>query len=129
MELLRYLLVAVGGGCGSMLRYFIGARAAEHFGPAFPVGTLSINLMACFVIGLVLQFLSLHAEINPEWRFLIATGFIGGFSTFSTFEWEAWSDLASGRYWVGLVYIAVSLVGGLVAVSIGVSAAKTLSRT
>jgi len=120
------LLIALGGGCGSMLRYFIGRVAAERFGPQYPVGTLSINVGACFLIGLVLEFLNGHSGLNPAWRFLIAVGFIGGFSTFSTFTYETWSDLTRGSAWLGLLYAATSLIAGLFAVNAGALAARTL---
>ncbi len=124
--LTRYLLIAIGGGFGSMLRYFIGSVAAEYFGPRFPVGTLSINVTACFLIGLVLELLNRHTGANPAWRFLVAIGFIGGFSTFSTFTYETWSDLSQGYAWLGLIYIAASLLAGLVAVNAGAWAARVL---
>jgi CrcB protein len=121
----RYLLIAIGGGLGSMLRYFLGATAAQRFGVRFPVGTLSVNILACFLIGLSVEYLNRHASLNPAWRYLIPVGFIGGFSTFSTFEWETWSDITSGAFWIGILYVAVSLVAGFIAVGVGVAAART----
>ena len=61
-----------------MLRYFIGVTAAERFGPRFPIGTLSINVSACFMIGFILEYLNHHAGMNPIWRYAFAIGFIGG---------------------------------------------------
>jgi CrcB protein len=109
-----------------MLRYFVGVSVAERFGVRFPLGTLIINVSACFIIGLALEYLGRHAGINPAWRFLIPIGFIGGFSTFSTFEWEAWSSFTSGAFWAGILYVAISLVAGLIAVGAGVAAARSL---
>ena len=120
----RYLFIAIGGGLGSMLRYFIGASAAERFGPRFPIGTLIINICACFLIGLSIEFLNRHAALNPAWRYLIPIGFIGGFSTF---EWEVWSSVTSGAFWIALAYIAVSLVAGFIAVALGAATARTVS--
>jgi CrcB protein len=122
----RYLLVALGGALGSMLRYFIGSTMAERFGIRFPLGTLVVNVIACFLIGLTLEYLHRHVGVNPAWRFLIPIGFIGGFSTFSTFEWETWSSFTSGAFWIGIAYVAASLVAGLIAVGAGVAAAQTL---
>lgn len=120
----RYLLVALGGGLGSMLRYFIGVHAAQRFGLRFPVGTLVINLSACFLIGLILEVLNRHAEINEAWRYLIPIGFVGGYSTFSTFEWETWRDMSGGEFGIGLLYLSVSIVGGLLAVALGAALAR-----
>ena len=116
----RYLLIAIGGALGSIARYQVGAlAAAERFGMRFPVGTLVINISACLLIGFSVEFLNRHANINPAWRYLIPVGFIGAYSTFSTFEWEIWMDFTSGAFWIGLLYTVVSLVAGLVAVAVG----------
>lgn len=122
----RYLLIALGGALGAILRYAIGMGAAQRFGPRFPVGTLTINLSACFLIGLVLEYLNRHAGLSAAWRYLIPIGFIGAYSTFSTFEYEAWADLTRGAYWSGLFYVTASLVGGFIAVGLGVAAARAL---
>ena len=122
----RYLLVALGGALGSMLRFFLGSSVAERFGSRFPLGTLVVNICACFLIGFTLEYLGRHAALSPAWRFLVPVGFIGGFSTYSTFEWEVWSSFTGGALWIGILYIAVSLVVGLAAVGIGVSAARAL---
>ena len=123
----RYLFIAVGGALGSMLRYFIGASVAERFGPRFPTGTLIINVFACFLIGFSIEHLNSHAGINPAWRYLIPIGFIGGFSTFSTFEWEVWSNVTTGAFWVALAYVAVSLIAGFIAVALGAATSRAIS--
>jgi fluoride exporter len=122
----RYLLIALGGALGSMLRYFIGSTMAERFGVRFPFGTLIVNISACFLIGLTLEYLNHHAGLSPAWRFLIPIGFIGGFSTFSTFEWETWASFTSGAFWIAIAYVAASIVAGLIAVGAGVATARTL---
>jgi CrcB protein len=109
-----------------MLRYFVGTTVAERVGGRFPIGTLVINVSACFVIGLTLEYLNHHSGVNPAWRFLIPIGFIGGFSTFSTFEWETWSSFSSGALWVGMAYIAISVIAGLLAVLLGSAVARSL---
>ncbi len=122
----RYILIAIGGGLGSMLRYFIGAQAAQRYSARFPVGTLTVNIIACFLIGLTLEYLDRHTTLSPQWRFLIATGFIGGFSTFSTFEWETWTDISRGAFWIGILYIVVSIVAGFAAVALGAATARSI---
>jgi CrcB protein len=121
------LLVALGGALGAMLRYFVGVVAAERFGQRFPVGTLSINISACFMIGFILEYLNHHTGANPFWRYSFAIGFIGAFSTFSTFEWETWSDFTHGAFWLGILYVAVSLIVGLIAVALGSSTARSIT--
>lgn len=127
MSLRRYLLIAIGGAIGAMFRYFVGVVAAERFGPRFPVGTFSINVSACFMIGFILEYLTRHANVNPAWRYAFAIGFLGAYSTFSSFEWETWSELTSGAYWIGILYVAASLIVGLVAVGLGSATARSLT--
>ena len=127
VSLQRYLYIAIGGALGSMLRYFIGASVAERFGPRFPVGTLIINICACFIIGLSLEYLNRHAGLNPAWRYFLPIGFIGGVSTFSTFEWEVWTNFTNGAFWVALSYVAISIVAGFIAVALGAATARAAS--
>jgi CrcB protein len=124
----HYLLVGIGGALGSMLRFAMGSLLGGRIGVRLPLGgTLVINVSACFMIGLTLEYLNRHNGLSPAWRYLIPIGFIGGFSTFSTFEWEAWSRLTSGAFWLGLGYVVVSIVAGFIAVALGISAARTIS--
>ena len=123
----RYLMIAIGGALGSMLRYFVGALAAERFGMSFPVGTLTINISARFMIGFSIELLNTHVGLSPAWRFLIPVGFIGAFSTFSTFEWEMWTDIRNGLFWIALLYLALSLAGGMIAVALGATIARSVS--
>lgn len=122
----RYLLIALGGAVGAIARYAIGAAAAQRFGTRFSVGTLSINVSACFLIGIVLEYLNRHAGLSDAWRYLIPIGFIGAYSTFSTFEYEAWVDFARGAYWSGILYVSLSLVGGFAGIALGVATARAL---
>lgn len=127
MSLKRYLLIAVGGAFGAILRYLVGRFAAEHFGSRFPIGTFSINISACFLIGFILEYLTRHTNVNPAWRYAFAIGFLGAYSTFSSFEWEAWSELTTGAYWMGLLYVGASLIVGLLAVGLGSATARSLT--
>ena len=111
----KYLAIAFGGALGSMARYWVGATVAGRLGTRFPYGTLIVNLTACVILGFTLSFLGRRADLNPEWRFLLAVGFIGAYSTFSTFEWETFSTLRSGAIFMAVLYGVSSLVLGLVA--------------
>ena len=117
----------MGGAAGALLRYSIGTFASERFGPRFPIGTLSINLSACFLVGLVLEYLNQHAGLNPAWRYGIAVGFLGAYSTFATFEWEIWSNISRGAFWMGMLYLTVSLLAGLLCVALGSTTGRALS--
>jgi CrcB protein len=111
----KYLLIGVGGALGSVLRYWVGAAIGGRMGIRFPYGTLVVNLTACVVLGFTLSYLGRRADLSPAWRFLIPIGFIGAYSTFSTFEWETLSSMRSGAFALAALYAVGSLILGLAA--------------
>lgn len=115
----KYLLIALGGGLGSIARYWVGSTVAGRMGVRFPYGTLVINLTACLIIGFTLTYMGKRADLDPGLRFLIPIGFIGAYSTFSTYEWETLSTLRSGAFALAALYAGGSLVLGLIAVWAG----------
>ena len=112
----KYLLIAIGGALGSIARYWVGSSIASRMGIRFPYGTLIINITACVIIGFSMTYLGRRAELNPAWRFLVPVGFIGAYSTFSTYEWETLSTLRAGAFGIAALYAAGSFVLGLAAV-------------
>lgn len=122
----KYLLIAVGGALGSIARYWVGSTVASRLGTRFPYGTFVINLTACVLIGFTLTVLARRAALNPAWRFLVPIGFIGAYSTFSTYEWETLSLLRGGAFLEASLYALGSLVLGLVATWAGVMIAEAL---
>jgi len=123
----KYLLIAVGGALGSIARYWVGSTIASRTGIRFPYGTLIINITACVIIGFTLTYLGRRADLNPAWRFLIPIGFIGAYSTFSTYEWETLSSLRSGAFLLAGLYAGGSFILGLAAVWGGSRLAEVLS--
>jgi fluoride exporter len=113
LALQKYLLIALGGALGSIARYWVGHAVAARTGLKFPYGTFVVNLTACLIIGFTLTFLAEHTDINPAWRFLIPIGFIGAYSTFSTYEWETLATMRSGAFALASLYAVGSLVLGL----------------
>jgi fluoride exporter len=116
----KYLFIAIGGSLGSLARFWVGSTITSRMGTRFPYGTFVINITACLIIGFCLAFLGKRTELNPAWRFLIPVGFVGAYSTFSTFEWETFSSLQTGSLSVAGLYVILSVVLGLVAVWCGV---------
>jgi CrcB protein len=115
----KYLLIAFGGALGSMARYWVGSTIGSRMGTKFPYGTFVINITACVIIGFSLTFLAKRVEINSAWRFLVPIGFIGAYSTFSTYEWETLSTIRTGAFLMAALYAVSSLILGLAAVWFG----------
>jgi CrcB protein len=113
MPLQKYILIALGGSVGPLARFWVGSTIASRLGMRFPFGTFVINITACVVIGFSLSFLGRHAEPNPAWRFLIPVGFVGAYSTFSTFEWDIFPNLQAGAFLIAALYVVLSLLLGL----------------
>jgi fluoride exporter len=118
--LIRCLLVLAGGGVGSLTRYLAGLGVNEHYDGRFPLATFLINVTGSFVIGLLLVLFDREDLLHPNLRPLLVTGFLGGYTTFSTFEWEV---LALGRSTppMALVYGVSSVLVGLLACWAGAS--------
>ncbi len=123
----RYLFIAVGGALGSIARFWVGSTISGRMGIKFPYGTFVVNLTACLIIGFTLTYLGKRADLSPALRFLIPVGFIGAYSTFSTFEWETLSTLRSGAFFLAALYTVGSIVLGLIAVWGGSWLAEVLS--
>lgn len=123
----KYIFIALGGSLGSIARYWVGSTISSRLGTRFYYGTFVINITACVIIGFALTFLGRRTELNPAWRYLIPIGFVGAYSTFSTYEWETFSSIRSGAFLIASLYAVASLFLGLVAVWCGVRLAEVIS--
>jgi fluoride exporter len=117
---LEVLFVAAGGAIGSVTRYLVGGWIANRFGAAFPYGTFVINVTGSFIIGFFLAFAQERAALSPYWRLFFAVGFVGGYTTFSTFEYEGIRLLQDREMLLGAVYLIGSVVTGGIAVLGGI---------
>lgn len=104
-------LVMVGGFLGSVSRYVLGEWIITKNG--FPLGTLMINLLGCFILGWLLTYVSRRKKIRSEYTLLFGTGFIGSFTTFSTFSYETIGLLEDGFVFLSLVYVLTTVFFGL----------------
>ena len=116
--MLKYVVVGIGGFAGAIARYALGSYIGSRFGVRFPYGTFVINVSGSFLIGLVMVLLS-RTTASQYWRYLIPIGLIGGFTTFSTFEYETLRAIQDGQPMTGLLNVVLSLVLGFVAVWAG----------
>ena len=114
----EFLLVVLGGGAGSGLRFLIG-KYLNPLVDGFYLGTFIVNIVGCLIIGLLLGLSLRHAYISPAHTALLATGFCGGFTTFSTFGVEMFLLLREGSYLPFIGYVLASLLLGVGAVLLG----------
>ena len=121
---MKYLLVVLGGGVGSLARYVAGAAIMTRFGGRFPLGTLVINVTGSFLIGLLMALLTERFEPATNLRPLLVTGFLGGYTTFSSFEWETFAQVREGGAWMGLANVVASVTLGYAAVWLGAMLAR-----
>jgi CrcB protein len=124
----RWLLVFVGGGVGSVARYLTSTWMASRFGPAFPWGTFTVNLVGSFLIGLLATLADERGAISPQTRLLLVVGLLGGFTTFSSFSLETWRLAEQGDLAPALLNVLGNVALGLAAVVLGIAAGRSLER-
>jgi CrcB protein len=117
--LYRYVMVMLGGATGSLTRYLLGTAIMNRVGGLFPLGTVIINVTGSFLIGFIMTLLTERLNPHPNWRFLLVVGFLGGYTTFSSFEWETLGLVRDGGRWLGLINMVGSVLLGYIAVWLG----------
>lgn len=115
------LSVALGGAIGSVARYLVGGWFAARFGASFPYGTFVINVTGSFIIGMFLAFAQERVWLSPYWRLFFAVGVVGGYTTFSTFEYESVRLLQDGEMLLGALYLVGSVMIGAVSAVAGIT--------
>lgn len=108
-----------GGAVGAVLRYIVGSAISIRYAGGFPLGTFLINVTGSFLIGLLMTFFAGRATLDPNWRLLLVTGVLGGYTTFSSFEYEALRAVQGGTPLLALLYIGSSVGAGFLAVWLG----------
>jgi CrcB protein len=118
-------MVMLGGATGSLARFALGTAIMSRVGGRFPLGTVVINITGSFLIGFIMTMLTERLNPSPNWRLLLVVGFLGGYTTFSSFEWETFGLVRDGGRWLALINVAGSVLLGYFAVWLGaVIAAK-----
>jgi CrcB protein len=122
----NFLAVGAGGFLGAITRYAVGLWIGQRWGRSFPMGTFVINVSGSFIIGLVMTLFTERLMVNPQWRLLIAVGFVGAYTTFSTFELETGNLLRDSEWMLAAMNVVLSVLAGFVALKIGEIIAKTV---
>ncbi len=123
----RFLIVCLGGAVGSGARYLLSSWVGRSLPTAFPLGTLSVNVIGSFLIALVMQVGLTTELIPPMWRLALTTGVMGGFTTYSTFNYETTELFREGAGALAAANVAVTVVACLVAGALGLAAGKWLA--
>jgi CrcB protein len=116
----------MGGFAGAISRYAVSLWVGERWGRSFPLGTLVVNISGCFFIGLLMTLLAERYMVNPQWRAFLVIGFLGAYTTFSTFEYETGGLLNEGELLYAALNIILSVSAGFAALKLGDVLAKII---
>lgn len=122
----RWILIGLAGFAGTLLRYGLSGWIARRLGETFPLGTLIVNLVGCFLAGLLFYLMFDRYLVNQTVRIVLIIGLLGGFTTFSSFGLQTFTLLRDGEMGLALLNIAASNLGGLLMVWVGYSLARIL---
>ncbi len=122
----KYIAVLFGGAIGAVSRFMLGSLILRLFSAVFPLGTFVINISGSFLIGLLMTFFLERPGIGVNWRLFLVTGILGGFTTFSSFEWETFALFRMGAASIAFLYVAASVILGLAAAWAGAMIAGRL---
>jgi CrcB protein len=121
----RFLLVCLAGAAGTGARFLVATGMLRWLGPAFPFGTLTVNVVGSFLLGTVME-LGLQGALAPDTRVILATGVMGGFTTYSSFNYETLGYFQRGAWVVGGGYLVATAISCLAAGALGTAAARWL---
>jgi len=121
------VIVAIGGGIGAALRHLVNVASLRLVGASFPWGTLAINILGCFLMGVFIEVLARRFNASNELRLFVATGILGGFTTFSAFSLDFAALWERGAAAPAIAYVFASVIGSLAAVFTGLWLARTLA--
>lgn len=118
-RMMNYLVIGLGGFAGAVSRYAVSLWVGERWGRSFPLGTLSVNISGCFLIGLLMTVFLEKSMVSPQWRSFLVVGFLGAYTTFSAFEYETGGLLKDGELLYAALNIILSVAAGFAALKLG----------
>jgi fluoride exporter len=124
--MLKYLVIGAGGFAGAVARFAVAAWIGQRWGRSFPLGTFVINVSGSFLIGLLMYLLTEKLMVNPQWRLFLVVGFLGAYTTFSTFEYETGKLVNDGELILATLNVAGSVIAGFIALKTGEILAKII---
>lgn len=125
-QMLNYLIIGAGGFLGAVTRYLVATWIGQKWGRIFPFGTFAVNISGSFFIGLIMSLFVGKFMVNPQWRLFLVIGFIGSYTTFSTFEYETGGLLQDGEFLLATMNIFLSVFLGFVGLKIGEMIARAI---
>ncbi|MFQ5382547.1 MAG: fluoride efflux transporter CrcB [Dehalococcoidia bacterium] len=123
---MKILIIGLGGFLGTTARYGLSGLVQDLAGASFPAGTLAVNILGCIAIGGIMSLVEDRQMLTPEARLLLLVGFLGSFTTFSTFGYETFDLLREGQLWMAVVNAAANLLIGILGVGLGWAGVRAL---
>jgi CrcB protein len=122
--MLQLALIALGGALGAVGRFLLSSFVNHQWPHAIQLGTITVNVLGSFVIGLMYVLITEKAQLHPDWRNIVVVGFLGAFTTFSTFSLETVTYIETGKFAIAGIYVALSLLGCFVATAFAIALAR-----
>jgi CrcB protein len=122
----NYLIIGLGGFLGAVARYTVALWVGQRWGRTFPLGTFVVNISGSFLISLLMSLFTERFMVSPQVRLFLVVGFIGAYTTFSTFEYETGNLLKDGEWSIALANVILSVIAGFVALKLGELIAKSI---
>ncbi|MBP1675033.1 MAG: CrcB protein [Bacteroidetes bacterium] len=122
----NYFIIGLGGFFGAVARYIVALWIGQRWGRIFPLGTFVVNISGCFLISFLMSLFTEKFMVNPQLRLFLVIGFLGAYTTFSTFEYETGNLVKDGEWAIALANVILSVIAGFVALKSGEFIAKSI---
>ena len=122
----NYFIIGLGGFLGAVARYIVALWIGQRWGRTFPLGTFVVNISGSFLVSLLMSLFTEKFMVNPQLRLFLVIGFLGAYTTFSTFEYETGNLVKDGEWSIALANVILSVIVGFMALKLGESIAKSI---